>query len=102
VGRILQVKPGRNPRPPGDSHQTLTAPLPSPKGTDHWTTTPSLERAPPQGIRLTFASGSSCPKSSLPVVSVVPKVRFPSGLLNVGLPLAFLQNPHRLGQVAKK
>ena len=102
MGRSLQVKPGRNPRPPADSHHS---PLPSPPPraqAQARTTTPILERAPPQGIRLTFASRSSRPKSSLSEVSDVSNVRFPSGLLNAGLPLAFFQNPGRLGQVAQK
>ena len=40
---------------------------------------------PQQGIRLSFASRSSRPKTSLPEVSPVPNGRFPSGLLNAGL-----------------
>ena len=76
---------------PPNTH--LSPPLPRGRRYRRRTTTRILERASPQEIRLTFASRSSHPKSSLPEVSDVPNVRFPSGLLNAGLPLAFFSKP---------
>ena len=66
-------------------------PLPSFKGTAQ--ATPIIERASPQGIRLTFfVSRSSRPKSSLSEVSGCS-----SGLLNAGLPPTLFQKPSEPG-----
>ena len=92
-GKKSANKAWQEPKTPR-SFLPVTSPLPSPRAqTQAKDTTHILERAPPQGIRLTFASRSSRPKSSLSEVSDVSNVRFPSGLLNAGLPLAFFSKP---------
>ena len=64
----------------------LSPPLPQGADTGQGHHTHPRKTSPhQQGIRLSFASRSSSPKTSLPEVSPVPNGRFPSGLLNAGL-----------------
>ena len=64
----------------------LSPPLPQGADTGQGHHTHPRKTSPhQQGIRLSFASRSSRPKTSLPEVSPVPNGRFPSGLLNAGL-----------------
>lgn len=90
--RILRAKPCRNPGPPGDSHQTLTPALPSPKGTGTGHTHP--RKSPSPGIRLRFFVSRRSRSQPLLQSSGAGRAEgSSSGLLEAGLPTTLFQRP---------